>query len=82
MFLSAQYAAKAWTNHELKSAQARAFQENEEYILPVRLDDTDIPGIRPTVGYLDLRKLSVEDVAQLAVQKITGARARGLGQGR
>src|SRR4051794_4431733 len=50
MFVSAEYAAKAWTNHELKSAQARAFQENEAYILPVRLDSTEIPGIRPTVG--------------------------------
>ncbi len=76
MFLSTQYAAKAWTNHELKSAQARAFRENEEYILPVRLDDTDIPGIRPTLGYLDLRRLSVEKVAEFAIQKIAVARAR------
>ncbi|RUL81773.1 TIR domain-containing protein, partial [Tautonia sociabilis] len=79
MFLSAHYAAKAWTNHELKSAQARAFQENEEYILPLRLDDTVIPGIRPTLGYLDLRKLKVEDAAQLAIQKIMAARSRGTG---
>jgi hypothetical protein len=79
MFLSAHYAAKAWTNHELKSAQARAFQENDGYILPVRLDDTIIPGIRPTLGYLDLRKISVEDVAQLAIQKIAEAKARGAG---
>src|SRR5947208_10369623 len=61
MFLSAEYAAKAWTNHELKSAQARAFQENEEYILPVRFDDTVIPGIRETVGYLDLRQHAIEE---------------------
>jgi hypothetical protein len=76
MFLSAHYATKAWTNHELKAAQARAYRENEEYILPVRLDDTDIPGIRPTTGYLDLRRLSVEELAQIAIQKIIGARAR------
>src|SRR6218665_1064423 len=51
MFLSEPYARKAWTNHELKSAQSRAFlQKNEAYILPVRLDDTEIPGIRPTMG--------------------------------
>lgn len=79
MFLSAHYAAKAWTNHELKSAQARAFQENDEYILPLRLDDTVIPGIRPTLGYLDLRKIKVEDAAQLAIQKITAAKSRGAG---
>ena len=77
MFLSAHYAAKAWTNHELKSAQARAFQENDEYILPLRLDDTVIPGIRPTLGYLDLRKISVENAARLAIEKIMAARSRG-----
>lgn len=77
MFLSAHYAAKAWTNHELKSAQARAFQENGAYILPVRLDDTDIPGIRPTLGYLDLRKMKVADAAQMAIQKIAAAASRG-----
>lgn len=70
IFLSAHYAAKAWTNHELKSAQARAFRENDEYILPVRIDDTDIPGIRPTLGYVSLRSMSVEKVAELAIQKV------------
>jgi hypothetical protein len=77
MFLSAAYAAKAWTNHELKSAQVRAFQENEAYILPVRLDDTVIPGIRPTVGYVDLRNDSIEEAAKLAIQKITAAKPGG-----
>jgi hypothetical protein len=76
MFLSVHYAAKAWTNHELKSAQERAFRENEEYILPLRLDDTAIPGIRSTVGYLDLRRMTIEDAAQLAIQKVASARSR------
>jgi hypothetical protein len=82
MCLSAAYAAKAWPNHELKSAQARAFQENEEYILPVRLDDTVIPGIRATVGYLDLRKETIEEVAELAIRKISAANARPSAEGR
>src|SRR5438552_90582 len=82
MFLSAAYAAKAWPNHELKSAQARAFQKNEAYILPVRLDDTVIPGIRATVGYLDLRKDTIEEVAELAIRKITAAKARGTPESR
>ena len=52
MFLSRHYARKVWTNHERESAQARAFVESEAYILPIRLDATEIPGIRPTQGYL------------------------------
>jgi hypothetical protein len=43
LFASEHYANKVWTNHERRSAQARALRENEEYILPVRFDDTDIP---------------------------------------
>lgn len=81
MFLSEAYAKKAWTNHERQSAQSRAFQENEAYILPVRLDDTVIPGIRPTVGYLDLRQHTIEEVAALASEKITAAKSRGTGDG-
>lgn len=44
MFISNHYANKLWANHERRSAQARAFQENREYILPARFDDTDIPA--------------------------------------
>ena len=39
MFLSEHYERKLWTNHERQSAQARAFEENQGYILPVRIDD-------------------------------------------
>jgi hypothetical protein len=53
MILSRHYAKKVWTKHEREAAQARAFQEHAEYILPVRLDETEIPGILPTVGSLE-----------------------------
>ena len=72
MFLSQHYERKLWTNHERQMAQARAFQENREYILPVRLDDTEIPGIPPTVGYLDLRAMSIEEVYGALVMKLSG----------
>ena len=47
-FFSGHYVAKMWTKHELRAAQARAFTEQQEYILPIRLDETEIPGILPT----------------------------------
>ena len=71
MFLSEHYARKLWTNHERESAQAGAFEENEEYILPVRLDDTEIPGILPTVGYLDRRVMSINQIYQALVEKLS-----------
>lgn len=54
MFLSEHYARKLWANHERASAQAQAFRDASAYILPVRVDGTEIPGILETVGYMDL----------------------------
>ena len=70
VFLSQHYAAKLWTNHEREAAQARAFSENEEYILPVRLDDTKIPGIPPTVAYLSWPPETAETIADAIVEKL------------
>jgi TIR domain len=70
MFLSRHYREKLWTNHERKSAQARAFQESDDYLLPVRLDATEIPGVRPTIGYLDGRKLTPTAVSNLICAKL------------
>lgn len=72
MFLSKSYAEKPWTRHELENAQARAFNDISEYILPVRIDDTEIPGILSTTGYLDLRQKSIEEVHQALAQKLSG----------
>lgn len=63
VFISRAYAQKLWTRHELRSAQARAFKENREYILPARFDDTDLPGVLPTTAYIDLRTRAPREFA-------------------
>lgn len=68
MFLSQHYAQKLWTNHERSAAQARAFQENKEYILPIRLDNTDIPGLLPAIGYL--KWSNADSIANAIVKKL------------
>ena len=70
MFVSADYAKKLWTTHERKSGQARAFQDADEYILPARFDDTEIPGLLSTTGYIDLRHHSPAEVAILVAKKL------------
>ena len=70
LFASVNYDKKLWTNHERKSAQERAFKENSEYILPAKFDDTTIPGIRDTVGYVDLKRKSPEELAEMISQKV------------
>jgi len=71
VFVSIAYARKLWTRHELKQAQARAFQENREYILPLRIDDTELPGLNTTVGYIDLRQITLDRVATIVVEKLS-----------
>lgn len=70
MFVSKHYSEKLWTNHERKAAQSRAFEELDEYILPAKFDDTDIPGILPTTGYISLRTKSPAEVAILVGKKL------------
>ena len=74
--ISSHYLEKAWTQHELRNAQARAFREGTEYLLPLRLDNTLIPGIPDTVGYIDLRTTSVEQVAEIIEDKLSQSRTR------
>ena len=70
IFASEAYARKLWTKHELEQAQARALEESREYILPARFDDTEIPGILPTTGYVDLRSKTPDDLATLIHKKV------------
>ena len=70
LFISEHYKKKNWTTHERQSAQARAFEETKEYILPVRFDNTEIPGINSTVGYLDANEYNPIDIAKIFIKKI------------
>lgn len=70
MLLSKYYENKLWTNLERKSAQARAFRENREYILPIRIDDTMITGIHETVGYIDIKNHSIDEIVDLIMSKL------------
>jgi len=70
MFISDAYNRKLWTNHERQSMQSRAFQENEEYILPAKFDDTKIPGVLPTIGYIDLKNKTPEQLVELIEKKL------------
>lgn len=70
IFISKHYKEKLWTNHERESAQVRAFTEKEECILPARFDDTQIPGIHSTIGYISLDGYRPEEFAELIGRKI------------
>jgi len=73
VFVSSHYVSKPWTQHERASAQARALTETDPYFLPVRLDDSELPGLRPTIGYVDARNTSQEQLVDLIKQKVSDA---------
>ena len=70
LFISKYYNQKLWTSHERESMQARAFRESREYILPARFDDTEIPGISKTIGYINLSKKTPEPFVALIDKKL------------
>jgi hypothetical protein len=70
VFVSRHYVDKPWTRHERQSAQARAFSEVGPYLLPVRLDDSELPGLRPTVAYIDARRTSAEELCAFIEEKL------------
>lgn len=75
MFISKYYPLKRWTNFERQHIQARAFRDVNEYILPLRIDDTEVPGIAGTMAHRDIRQHSLESIANTLAKKL--AKAKG-----
>ena len=46
----ANYISKDWTQYELKAMQSRALLSRIEYIPPVKIDETEIPGLPPQIA--------------------------------
>lgn len=65
MFISQAYVTKAWTRQERRAAISRQIKSESEYILPVRFDYTEVPGIPDTMQYLMANRFTP---AQLAVE--------------
>lgn len=70
MFISKHYAEKVWPTHERRSAFEAAIRSKEEYLLPARFDDTEIPGLHKDISYVDLRRKSSKQLADLIMLKL------------
>jgi hypothetical protein len=70
MLISKYYPLKKWTEVQRRSAQERALRDADKYILPVHLDDSEVPGIAETKGYIDLRQHSMESLVILLEQDL------------
>lgn len=69
VLVSESYLTGNWTRHELHNIQAKVFTDRGSYLLPVRLDDAALPGLNSTVGYLDLRQMTIDEVVKVLNRK-------------
>jgi len=72
IFLSEAYLKNDWTIREFEIALERLFQDGEEYILPVRLDDTPFPGLPKHVIYHEFKpdSDSVDKLVEVTIEKL------------
>ena len=52
MFISTDYVEKTWPRHERRAILSRAVEERGAYVLPVRFDDSEVPGLSKDLTYL------------------------------
>ena len=71
IFVSSHYLKKPWTNQERKRILARAMQQDTKYLLPIRLDDSELPGVPSVVAYKDLRESSMDEIFE-SLKRILG----------
>jgi hypothetical protein len=70
VLVSKAYAEKVWTSHERRNAQARALREKKAYILPVRFDETELPGLPSTISYLSFQQYGIDGICNAFLRKI------------
>ena len=70
MFISEAYVSKAWPIHEKRSALSRMIEKWDEYILPVRFDDTPVPGLPTDVIYECAGKHTPAQLATMIAKKL------------
>ena len=77
MFISKAYVEKAWPRHERRTALNSMIQSDREYVLPVRFDDTPLPGLPEDVIYLDANEYTPAQLSVMIAEKLGIRRLEG-----
>ena len=73
IFISQYYVQKEWTCYESAAAMVRLLDSNtkqKEYLLPVKFDETKVPGILSTIGFIDGKKKTPDEIGNLIIKKL------------
>lgn len=62
--ISQYYPVKDWTNFEFSIARDEAKTRKTEFILPVRLDNTGIYGLKDNIAYIDYNIEKIDGIVQ------------------
>lgn len=70
MVISESYRDKVWTQFERRTAQERALRSRGYgYMIPIRIDNTPLPGFHNTVGYVRAEE-GPERIANIIAEKL------------
>ncbi|WP_176953500.1 toll/interleukin-1 receptor domain-containing protein [Glycomyces sambucus] len=72
--LSRSFLKSKWAgNWEWRAVLARMNSQQQGYLLPYFLENVEVPGLNPTIGFLSSDHVSPREFAEIVVQKVTGA---------
>ena len=73
LLLSKHYPVKKWTGFEFFIMREEAEKRKTEFILPVKLDNTKMKGIKDDVAYLDYQEEGIEGIVGCLLEKLPKA---------
>lgn len=76
LLISRHYPLKKWTETERTSVQQHALRDANEFMIPIQLDNAEVPGVQDAKGYRDLREQSLESIVDFLKQKLAETRDR------
>lgn len=77
LFISQEYVDKPWPGLELRAALERRITERRDTILPVRFDNSVVPGLPNTIRYETAEKLTPAELSIKIAEKCGVARFEG-----
>jgi len=70
VFLSAEYASKEWTGLEWRVVRELIKQKKSNAVMPIRFDETHIPGLFSIDGYVSAAGREPEDIADDIIDRL------------
>jgi hypothetical protein len=70
VFLSDDYDKKKWCGIEWRAVKNFIYNRSDETVMLVRADNSNIPGIFPLDGYIDMSMFPPEQVAEFVLERV------------